>query len=116
MGEAARPPAIREHAELSPSPPIFFSSPRTPDPECAKNGLGLNNLRHTGSASAGYPGQQGPVTAAQSKTKRRAPQGDAELMAEKQVLGFKPAPRLEEVNDEYCEANKGARTSFAIMR
>jgi hypothetical protein len=33
-----------------------------------------------------------PVTAAQSRTKRRMPQGDAELMTEKQVLGFKPAP------------------------
>src|SRR5262249_12236804 len=28
---------------------------------------------------------------------------DAELMAEEQVLGFKPARRLEEVNDEHCE-------------
>src|SRR5262249_22800340 len=33
----------------------------------------------------------------------RTPQGDAELMAEEQVPGFKPARRLEEVNDEHCE-------------
>ena len=39
-----------------------------------------------------HPYQQRPVTAAQSRTKRRMPQGDAELMTEKQVLGFKPAP------------------------
>src|SRR5262249_12695373 len=49
---------------------------------------------------------QGAVTAAQSKTRRRTPQGDAELMAEEQVLGFKPARGLEEVNDEHCERIK----------
>src|SRR5947207_13148963 len=31
------------------------------------------------------------------------PQGDAELMAEEQVLDFKPAPRLAEVDEEQCE-------------
>jgi hypothetical protein len=30
-------------------------------------------------------------------------QGDAELMAEAQVLDFKPAPGLEEVDEEHCE-------------
>src|SRR5262249_49810731 len=50
-----------------------------------------------------HPDQQGAVTAAQSKTRRRTPQGDAKLMAEEQILGFKPARRLEEVNDEHCE-------------
>jgi hypothetical protein len=29
----------------------------------------------------------------------RPPQGDVELMSEKQVLGFKPPPRLEQIND-----------------
>jgi len=50
------------------------------------------------------PGQrhrQGPVTAAQSKARRRTPQGDAELIAKEQVLGFKSARRLEEVDDKY---------------
>jgi hypothetical protein len=42
----------------------------------------------------GHPHQQSPVTTAQPKTRRRAPQGDAELMSEKQVLGLKPASRL----------------------
>jgi hypothetical protein len=37
--------------------------------------------------------------AAQSKTRWRAPQGDAELMTEKQVLRLKPAPRLEQIGD-----------------
>src|SRR5262245_28259848 len=54
----------------------------------------------------GHPDQQGAVTAAQSKTRRRTPQGDAELMAEEQVLGFKPARGLEKVNDEHCERIK----------
>jgi len=31
----------------------------------------------------------------QSKTRRRTPQGDAELMTEKQILGLKLAARLE---------------------
>ena len=31
------------------------------------------------------------------------PQGNAELMTEKQVPGFKPAPRLEYVGDEHHE-------------
>src|SRR5262249_188880 len=74
----------------------------------AKNGLRLNDMRRTEQArpDPGHPGQEGGVTAVQSKTRRRAPQGDAELMAEEQVLGFKPARGLEEVNDEHCERIK----------
>src|SRR5262245_37036176 len=55
----------------------------------------------------GQPHHQGPVTAAQSKARRRTPQGDAELMAEEQVLDFKPARRLEEVDDKYCKRMQG---------
>jgi hypothetical protein len=33
----------------------------------------------------------------QPQTRRRLPQGDGELMAEKQILGFEPASRLEHV-------------------
>src|SRR5256885_681533 len=71
----------------------------------AKDGLRLNDLRRTEQArpEPGHPDQEGPVTAAQSKTRRRTPQGDAELMAKEQVLRFKPARRLEEVDDEHCE-------------
>jgi hypothetical protein len=32
---------------------------------------------------------------------RRAPQGNIELVPEKQVLGFKPAPRAERVDDQH---------------
>src|SRR5438876_5781196 len=71
----------------------------------AKDGLRLNDLRRTKQArpEPGHPDQQGPVTAAQSKTRRCTPQGDAKLMAKEQVLRFKPARRLEEVDDEHCE-------------
>ena len=37
-----------------------------------------------------------PVGPAQSKTRRRTPQGNAELMTEKKVLGFKLPPQLEQ--------------------
>src|SRR5437016_13639063 len=40
----------------------------------------------------------------ESKTRRRTPQGDAEWMTKKQVLGFKPAPRLEQVDKERSES------------
>src|SRR5262245_19935515 len=72
--------------------------PRFPTPERretgtmpAKDRLRLNDLRRTEQArpEPGHPDQQGAVTAAQSKTRRRTPQGDAKLMAEEQVLGFK---------------------------
>jgi hypothetical protein len=33
----------------------------------------------------------------------RTPQGDAELMTKEEVLGFKRAVRLEQVNDEHPE-------------
>ena len=71
----------------------------------AKDGLRLNDMRRPEQArpEPGQPHHQGPVTAAQSKARRRTPQGDAELMAKEQVLGFKSARRLEEVDNEHCE-------------
>jgi len=46
--------------------------------------------------------------------RRRTPQGDAESMTKKQVLDFKPAPRLEQVDHEHFE--RGLRASATIMR
>src|SRR5262245_22551919 len=86
--------------------------PRFPAPERretstmpAKDGLRLNDMCRTEQArpEPGQPHHQGPVTAAQSKARRRTPQGDAELMAKEQVLNLKSARRLEEIHDEYCE-------------
>ena len=70
-----------------------------------KDGLRLNHLGRAEQArpEPGHPYQQRPVTAAQSRTRRRMPQGDAELMTEKQVLGLKQASRLEQVGDEHSE-------------
>jgi hypothetical protein len=39
----------------------------------------------------------------QPQTRRRPPQGDVELMAQKQILSFEPAPRLEQIGDEHCQ-------------
>src|SRR4029453_17391012 len=43
---------------------------------------------------------------AQPQTRWRPPQGDVELMAEKQILSFEPASRLEQVGDEHCKQMK----------
>jgi hypothetical protein len=71
----------------------------------AKDGLRLNHLGHAEQArpEPGHPYQQRPITAAQSKMRRRRPQGNVELMTEKQVLSFKLAPRLEQVSGELSE-------------
>jgi hypothetical protein len=50
-----------------------------------------------------HPYQQSAVNAVQSKTRRRPPQSNIELMTEKQILGFKPTPRLEHISDEHSE-------------
>jgi hypothetical protein len=90
-----------------PCPPSGF-----PAPECleapampSKDGLRLNDPGHAKQAwpESGHPDQQRPVTAAQSKPRRCAPQGNAELMTKEQVLGLKPASRLEQVADEPSE-------------
>src|SRR5262249_16143403 len=95
-------------SDLWPSCPL----PRFPAPERretntmpAKDGLRLNDMRRTEQAwpESGQPHHQGPVTAAQSKARRRTPQGDAELMAKEQVLDFKSPRRLEEVYNEHYE-------------
>ena len=46
-----------------------------------------------------HPNQQPAITAPQLETGRSSPQGDVELMTEKQVLGFKPASRLEQIGE-----------------
>ena len=65
----------------------------------------LNNLDHTEQArpQPGHPHQQHAIAAPQQQTYRSSPQGDIELMTEKQDLGFKPTPRLEQTDDEYCK-------------
>src|SRR4030088_758871 len=45
------------------------------------------------------PSQQRAITGPQPQTWRSVPQGDVQLMTEKQVLGFKPASRLEQIGE-----------------
>ena len=47
-----------------------------------------------------HPCQQRPITAVQPQPRRRSPQCDVKLMTKKQVLGFQPASRLENVDNE----------------
>src|ERR1019366_7432215 len=70
-----------------------------------KDGLGLTHWAHAEQPrpEPGHQYQQPPVTAAQPKTRRGPPQSDVELMTEKQILDFKPQPRLEHVGDEHSE-------------
>jgi hypothetical protein len=59
------------------------------------------NLTMPSGPNTSHPDQQFPVTAAQSKTRRRAPESDIELMTKEKVLGFKLPPRLEHFGDEH---------------
>jgi hypothetical protein len=65
----------------------------------------LNNLDHTEQArpQPGHPHQERAIAAPQRRTSRSSPQSDIELMTEKQDLGFKPTPRLEQVGDKCCK-------------
>ena len=49
---------------------------------------------------SGHPHYQGAITAMQPQTVWCTPQGNIELMPKKEVLDFKPAPRLEQVGDK----------------
>jgi hypothetical protein len=48
-----------------------------------------------------HPDQQQPVAPTKPQTVRCTPQGNIELMPEKEVLDFKPTPRPEQVGDEH---------------
>jgi hypothetical protein len=67
-----------------------------------QDGLGLNNLRRAKKVwpESGHPYEQRAITAKKSKAGWYSPQNDVELMTQKQILGFKPAPRLKQVDDE----------------
>ena len=61
----------------------------------------LNDPGHTEQArpQPGHPHQQRAIAAPKRKTCRSSPQGDIELMTEKEDLGLKPARRLEQIGD-----------------
>ena len=71
----------------------------------SQDGLRLNHLGRAKKARPDlrHPYEQRPITAAKAKARWRSPQSNGELMTEKQILGFKPAARLEQVGDEHSE-------------
>jgi hypothetical protein len=77
----------------------------------SQDSLRLNYLGHTEKARPNprHPYQKRPVTAVQPHTRRRSSQCYVELMAEKQVLGFQPASRLEYVDNEYHKQIQDSR-------
>jgi hypothetical protein len=96
------PPDQISQATINPRPPCPIT--RFPTPKHfetsampTQDGLRLNHLHRTKKVrpEPGHPYEQRAITAKQSKTRRCPPHSDRELMAEKQILGLKPAPRLE---------------------
>ena len=67
-----------------------------------QNRIGLNDAGQPEQAwpEPGHPYQQCSVAPTQLQTVRCTPQGNIELMPKKEVLYFKPAPRLEKVGDK----------------
>ena len=70
-----------------------------------QDGLRLNDLHRTKKArpKSRHPYEQRAITAKQSETRWRPPQSDGQLMAEKQILSLKSAPRLEQISDKHSE-------------
>ena len=98
----AHPPDQISQATINPRPPCPLTRFQTPKHFEAsamptQDGLRLDDLHRTKKArpKPRHPDEQHAITATQSETRWCPPQSYAELMAEKQVLGFKPAARLE---------------------
>ena len=106
-------------ATINPRPPCPIT--RFPTPKHfetsampTQDGLRLYHLGRIKQArpELGHPYKQCAITAAKSKTRRCPPQSNVELMAKKQVLGFKPPPRLEQINDEHSERVQDRKHRF----
>jgi hypothetical protein len=71
----------------------------------SQDGLRSHHLHRTNKArpEPGHPYEQRAIAAAQSKTRWCPSQSDGKLMAENQILSFKPAPRLEQVGCQHFE-------------
>ena len=124
-GRAPQPVFLAHPLDEITQAPIDLGTPcpisRFPPPEHFKtsamptqDGLRLYHLGRTKQArpELGHPYKQCAITAAKSKTRRCPPQSDVELMSEKQVLGFKPPPRLEQINDEHSEREHDRKHRF----
>jgi hypothetical protein len=79
-----------------------------------QNGLRLHYLDRTNKArpQPGHPYEQRAIAAAQPKTRWCPPQSDGKLMAEKQILSFKPAPRFEQVGYKHSERVQDCKHRF----
>jgi hypothetical protein len=62
----------------------------------------LSQIEQPGTHSS-HPDQQGPIATAQSRLGQCPPQRNIKLMAQKQILGLKPPPRLEQIAKGYCQ-------------
>jgi hypothetical protein len=91
----------------SPRPPPRFPPPISPEARTmpAQDRIGLNYLGRTKKAGPepNQPNHKRPITTAQPKTRPRPPQCDSQLMTEEQILGFKPAARLEQIDDKHSQ-------------
>src|SRR5262249_51657484 len=91
----------------SPSPLPRFPAPESPEPSPMppQNRFRLYHLsqiEQPGTHSS-HPDQQGPIARAQSTPRQCPPQCNIQLMAQKQILGLKPPPRLEQIAKRYRE-------------
>src|SRR5680860_1520101 len=77
-----------------------FQTPKHFEPtRCQRRTVsGLNHLHLIKKArpKPRHPYEKSAIAATQSKTRRCPPHDDGLLMTEKQILGHKPAPRLEQ--------------------
>ena len=113
------PPDQFSQTTLNPRPPCPIT--RFPTPKHfetsampTQDGLRLNHLHGTKKTrpKPRHPYEQRAITATQSETRWCPPQSDGLLMAEKQILSLKPAPRLEQVCDEHSGAYKIANIAL----
>jgi len=84
-----------------------FPAPIGPKPRAMppQDRVGLNDAGQTEQARphSGHPKLSSTVTCPKPDTLWGSPQGDVELMTEKKVLDFKPAPRPEQVGDKHSK-------------
>jgi hypothetical protein len=103
LDEITQPPIdLRAPYPLSgfPAPEAFKASAMP-----AKDRLRLNDMGYIEQMGPNprHPHQYRPITAMQAQTRRCSPQGNVELLTEKQVFDFKPAQRLEHIGDKHSE-------------
>jgi len=100
----AYPPDETTQTAIDLGPP--YPIPRFPSPEGLKASP-MPPSTVSGCTTRTAPSRLGPS--------RRPPQCDAQLIAQKQVLGFKPDARLEQVGDKHSERVQ-SQTSLSTMR